>query len=127
MNNSSVVLECPGETLFLGDIGKEIYKRHIQPHLTDGYKVVKVSHHGTKDYYAPDLPEAKVYLVSNSGIWRTDWGIYEEYRKNCPNQMQCTNTEARRCMSTQPICTRCRINPAKVLGNGNRVIDVNKL
>ena len=123
MNDSSVVMECPGEALLLGDIGKDIYRRFIVPQLEATYKVVKVSHHGTKAYYSPNLPDAKVYLVSNSGRWNTNWRIYEEYRKSYPQKMQCTNTVAQRCPYALPVCNQCRVGQAA----GTGVVDVDAL
>lgn len=103
MNECSVVLRHENELLMLGDVSPKIFNNYIYPQLLDDtgalpeFKAVKVSHHGTTSYYTNQLPQAKIYLVSNSGTSYPNWTIDENYGLHHADAMQCTNTVADRC------------------------------
>lgn len=63
-NKVSVVFDTPLKPLllFTGDISPDIIKSHIT--FNHGiYHIVKVPHHGTKNYYSPHLPEGHNLLI----------------------------------------------------------------
>lgn len=123
MNDCSVVLGSEDELLMLGDIGKHVFEYEICPHLTREYKVIKVSHHGTKTYYSDRIPTAKVFLVSNSGRQNMNWRIYEEYPRRFSNNMRCTNTIFGRCNPPVSQCGMCCIGQP----SGDWLIDIDTL
>lgn len=126
MNDCSVVMQCDEELLMLGDIGKNIFEKYISPdfRIKNKYKAVKVSHHGTKAYFSYKLPDAKAYLISNSGKYNTRWSIYEEYP--CyfsKSRMICTNTNSHRCHFATSPCSACCIG----VSSGNHLINLDIL
>lgn len=123
MNNSSVVIGSGSDILMLGDVGKGIYKREIVPCIYPEYKVVKVSHHGTRPYYSDRLPQAESYLVSNSYTKRIGWSIYSEYGRKYEDKMHCTNTNLSGCGYIPKKCKNCNIGK----GIGDISIDIDLL
>lgn len=109
MNECSVVASNRNNLLLLGDISDRIYIKEIKTQVVDEYKVVKISHHGTKAYFCGCIPKAQKYLVSNSGPFNIKWSIYEEYERLYSDEMCCTNTNHRRCMSSTKSCSNCKI------------------
>ena len=97
----------------LGDVSPNIFNNYIYPQLLYGtmplskIKVVKVSHHGTKSYYTDKLPQAKAYLVSNSGDKYKNWAIDDRYGLYYADKMQCTNTFNDRCEYCKLHCSSC--------------------
>ncbi|MEG0836226.1 MAG: hypothetical protein RR413_12370 [Christensenellaceae bacterium] len=87
--------------LACGDITPGVMS-YLQPKLQHFYQLIKVSHHGTKSYFTHNLPNAGIYIISNNGSYRTNWGIDERYptRYNCC----CTNNNDARCC----VYRRCR-------------------
>jgi ribonuclease BN (tRNA processing enzyme) len=67
-NNYSLVFdeECSfhrmNGCIFFGDATRTAIKR-IHGDFKPWYSVVKVPHHGTRDYWSPDLPDGEVYLI----------------------------------------------------------------
>lgn len=87
-----------GNLLFLGDISKENYEKHIvlaqncPPDLLlkGRYRVIKVSHHGTRDYFSSLLPPAKRMIISNKR--HSNWEISLRYVTGYPYpEFICTN------------------------------------
>lgn len=112
MNDCSTVFEYGKELLMLGDVGTNVFDRYIVPNLANEYKVVKISHHGTKAYYSQLLPNAEKYLISNSGSSYIRWGIFDLYPDRYPNQIVCTNTNPDRCGIVNR-CIGCKVGQEK--------------
>lgn len=113
MNECSVVFEIDNEIIALGDITARIIKYMKKNNIIsyDQYKVVKVQHHGTVAYWSEELPEAKVYLVSNSGVANPRWSIDIRYGLKYADKMICTNDNHKRCDYYNCIvhCNMCNI------------------
>ena len=80
--------------LFFGDAVLKDVKYLCDKYAEGSYKFIKVSHHGTRDYFYQDLPEAKYYAFSN-GSAKDSWEISARYdcrygRNTC---FICTNNK----------------------------------
>lgn len=118
MNECSIVFHNE-EVLMLGDISKRIYKQVISKDTYKQYKVIKIAHHGTKAYYCNNVANSKRYIVSNSGNDKTNWKICDNYEKNYPQKMICTNTRVVKCASITNTCSNCKIG----MPDGTIVLD----
>ncbi|MBA4685515.1 MAG: hypothetical protein H2184_00025 [Candidatus Galacturonibacter soehngenii] len=118
--------------LFLGDVSSENFDKYICPKINDGYKILKVAHHGTKDYYSDNLPYSEKFIISNAK--KGNWDITAKYAMKYPNPMfVCTNNSGceiyntlgqdcmiiKRALSTHPKGCYCSI------GAGNFSMDIN--
>lgn len=110
MNESSVIIVVEEYLVAFADATKRIIKKlNKEGNLKGFYPVIKAPHHGTKTHWSKAMPEAELMLISNSGINRSDWGIYHRYAEEC--DVQCTNTYGERCeryMSGRP-CRGCNV------------------
>lgn len=100
INDSSIVFQSRynRDVLALGDVsGKVINYLWANRLLSPQYRVIKVQHHGSKAYWSDNLPEAKWYLISNSGWAYMKWRIYEKYGTAYSDGMLCTNDRDKRC------------------------------
>lgn len=89
MNAISIVCDYDDQFIFLGDVNAEIIS-HIKPLFKNSYQVVKVQHHGTKEYYTNDTPKGKQYIISNGGYKRRKVG--EQFISSIKTeQILCTN------------------------------------
>lgn len=117
MNECSVVFEIDSDIIALGDISARIIKyMNRNKMLSYGkYKVIKVQHHGTTAYWSDELPEAKVYLISNSGAANLKWSIDARYGLYYPNRTTCTNDKPNRCRyyNYTRKCNMCNIGLRK--------------
>lgn len=79
------------------------------------YKVAKVQHHGTTAYWSDELPNAMVYLISNSGTANLKWSIDARYGKYYSDKTTCTNDTSNRCgyYSCSQQCNMCNIGSGK--------------
>lgn len=73
MNALSIVCDCEEQFIFLGDVPAEVIE-HINRLFKTNYKIVKLQHHGTKDYYTSKTPNGEFYVVSNGGYVRRKVG-----------------------------------------------------
>jgi len=65
--------------LFLSDIDSKMYESEIFPLISDNhYDFIKISHHGTRDYFSKHLPQATYYGFSNGA--NKSWGISSLYQ-----------------------------------------------
>lgn len=104
--------------LACGDVTPKVME-YLSSKFHRRYKFVKISHHGTRSYFSPITPPADIYLISNSGNYRTDWGISDSYYTS---STCCTNNNSERCSATLQ-CPHCNIinqQPARVI-NANSV------
>ncbi len=72
-NSSSIVFhntEGDNTALFLGDVDKKNYEKHVRPEVKKQYRYIKVAHHGTRDYYTGELPASSYLIISNGG-WKS--------------------------------------------------------
>lgn len=70
MNAISVVFQCKDPAyIFMGDLPKPI-TQYISHRFLDNYKLVKVPHHGTSNYYSDNIPDGEYYIISNGGYVR---------------------------------------------------------
>lgn len=99
MNECSVVFEIDSDIIALGDISARIIKYMNKNNILSykEYKVLKVQHHGTTAYWSDELPDAKVYLISNSGVANLKWSIDEKYGVCYSDKTICTNDTFNRC------------------------------
>lgn len=99
MNECSVVFEIDSDIIALGDISARIVKYMNRSNVLSNkeYKVLKVQHHGTVAYWSDELPDAKVYLISNSGVYNLKWSIDVRFGLNYSNKATCTNDNENRC------------------------------
>ncbi len=69
--------------LFLSDISLDnytkIYNNNDGIKMAEFYKVIKIPHHGTKDYYVNDLPNNDYLIVSNGRAPTNSWRITALY------------------------------------------------
>ena len=69
--------------LFLSDICREhlqdIIARTDAFKLNDRYFSIKVPHHGTKDYFVPNLPLSEYMIISNGYAKNSGWQITALY------------------------------------------------
>lgn len=64
--------------LHLGDVTSRSYEKYIRSQVINKrYVIVKVAHHGTKDYFVKDLPEADMLIISNGRY--SNWDISAKY------------------------------------------------
>lgn len=98
MNACSIVFERPEQLLACGDATPDVLRYlRVKGLLGEQYRAVKLPCHGVEAYFSPELPQAEVGLVSNSGPHRSDWKISEFYRESRIGLMCCTNNSGRRC------------------------------
>lgn len=117
MNECSVVFEFDSDIIALGDISSRIIKYMNKNKIFsyEEYKVAKVQHHGTTAYWSDELPDAIVYLISNSGVANLKWSIDARYGKYYSNKTTCTNDTPNRCgyYSHSQQCNMCNIGSGK--------------
>lgn len=112
MNECSIVFEIGCEVIAFGDVSPRIIrlmkKDKMISHNT--YKVVKVQHHGTKAYWSDLLPDASVYLISNSGKEKVNWSIDKRYGLKYTDRVMCTNWNSERCnyIAELKMCKWCK-------------------
>lgn len=100
VNDCSIVFQSRynRDILALGDVSAKIINYlWANRLLTEHYNVIKVQHHGSKAYWSENLPEARWYLISNSGWAYLKWRIYEKYGATYGDNMLCTNDREKRC------------------------------
>lgn len=107
--------------LFLSDICRENLQTIIGSEdnsnlaLSDYYRVIKVPHHGTKDYFVPNLTLSEYMIVPNGYAIKPGWEItalYGEYYKErnfiCADFNACENSHffryCRACCRNNCIC-----------------------
>lgn len=117
MNECSVVFEIDSDIIALGDISPRIIKYMNKNKMLsyEEYKVAKVQHHGTIAYWSDELPDATVYLISNSGTANLKWSIDARYGKCYSDKTTCTNDTSNRCgyYSCSQQCNMCNIGSGK--------------
>ena len=64
--------------LFLGDAENKDIEYVCNTHANNSYKFVKISHHGTRNYFYQNLPKATYYAISN-GAAKDSWEISARY------------------------------------------------
>lgn len=64
--------------LFLGDAVCNDIEYVCNTHANNSYKFIKVSHHGTRNYFYKELPQADYYAISN-GASKDSWEISTRY------------------------------------------------
>ena len=113
MNESSVVLESGNEIIAFGDVSARIikYMKNNKIISYKEYKAVKVQHHGTEAYWSDDLPNAKVYFISNSGVAKPNWSIDKRYGLMYADKVTCTNDNPKRCgyYNCTRKCSMCNV------------------
>lgn len=98
MNACSIVFERPEQLLACGDATPDVLRYlSVKGLLGEQYRAVKLPCHGVEAYFSPELPQAEIGLISNSGAHRSDWKISEFYRESKIGLMCCTNTSGKRC------------------------------
>lgn len=98
MNACSIVFERPEQLLACGDATPDVLRYlNVKGLLGEQYRAVKLPCHGVEAYFSPELPQAEVGLVSNSGPHRSDWKISAFYRESRIGLMCCTNNSGKRC------------------------------
>ena len=117
MNECSIVFESSDDVIAFGDVSKRIieYLRKENDISYSTYKVIKVQHHGTKNYWSNAIPTGSIYLISNSGDRKMNWSIYENYGKYFNGNMVCTNDNAYRCDYSKngKLCSNCNVLKGK--------------
>ncbi len=117
MNECSVVFEIDSDIIALGDISARIIKYLDENRVfsCEEYKVLKVQHHGTTAYWSDELPKAKVYLISNSGVANPKWSIDARYGMYYSDKTTCTNDTSKRCRYYNCFrqCNMCNIGLGK--------------
>ncbi|MGE5628598.1 MAG: hypothetical protein ACM3X7_10895 [Solirubrobacterales bacterium] len=73
MNALSIVCDLEEQFVYLGDVPGDVIG-HINSSFRAYYQVVKLQHHGTKDYYTNLTPKGAHYIVSNGGYSRRKVG-----------------------------------------------------
>lgn len=132
-NAYSVVFHCideKKEILMLGDIEKSNFENNIvtetKPYLCllKKYKVIKISHHGTDDYFSKKLPEAENIIINNGSKNRTNWKISALYNKENLfgkfSNVFCTNNKRKtRCLVTLNNLVVCKNNCCSIMNVGH--------
>lgn len=117
MNECSVVFEIDSDIIALGDISARIIKYMNKNKMLsfEEYKVLKVQHHGTVAYWSDELPDAEVYLISNSGAANIKWSIDVRYGLNYSDKTTCTNENSNRCgyYNCTRQCNMCNVGGRK--------------
>lgn len=117
MNECSVVFEIDSDIIAFGDISARIIKyMNKKKVLSYGeYKVLKVQHHGTVSYWSDELPDAKVYLISNGGVSNLKWSIDARYGLKYSDKTTCTNDTFNRCgyYNCMRQCNMCNVGLGK--------------
>lgn len=95
-NSCSIVFHDPRKLsrikyLLLGDVPSDIFSDEIQKDVAaNNYKYIKISHHGTRDYYMGNLPACETMIISNGN--RKQWEISAKYVIRYPKvAFVCTN------------------------------------
>lgn len=113
MNECSIVFKNEQDVIAFGDVTPPVLKYLKKNKIlkAERYKLVKVPHHGTKDYWSDDLPKAKAYLISNSGVKQPRWKIFHKYGEEYHENVRCTNKNFIRCKYYQDggRCANCNI------------------
>lgn len=64
--------------LFFGDAVCNDIEYVCNTYVSNSYKFIKISHHGTRNYFYKELPQAKYYALSN-GVAKDSWEISARY------------------------------------------------
>ena len=131
-NENCLVIEGNGangeKDLFLGDISKNKYLKEIKPFIEKNeYRCIKVSHHGTKNYFVDCLPESEKLLISN-GEHRT-WYLCKDYSEKYKSRdIICTGHDGCESYNSNNKSCACyaKSNPQKVCGipkNSSKMIN----
>jgi hypothetical protein len=107
-NSLSIVFHCPGKFLFTGDAPKEVMKQCLLL-PTPTYRIIKIPHHGTKNYYFNFQPYSVpdcVYLIPNSSLYRkTGYEIDRRYTGASCHCLNCSSTSACKAMKNRGKCS----------------------
>lgn len=121
-NSSSIVFhntEGDNTALFLGDVDKKNYEKHVRPEVEKvekQYRYIKVAHHGTRDYYTGELPVSSYLIISNGG-WKSapiSCMYKNRYRKAlfvCTNNNYCEYRQSLPNGASDSNCIVCGFEP----------------
>lgn len=118
-NSSSIVFhntEGDNTALFLGDVDKKNYEKHVRPEVKKQYRYIKVAHHGTRDYYTGELPASSYLIISNGG-WKSApiSCMYKNRYRNvlfvCTNNNYCEYRQSLPNGASHSKCTVCGYIP----------------
>ena len=126
MNECSVIFEIDNEVIAFGDATERIIRYIASNRFSyNKYKVLKVQHHGTESYWSGDLPDANIYMISNSGTDYLKWSIYKEYKEDVDKKICCTNDTFGRCenYNSDRRCAMCNVD----IGKSEIMIDCSKI
>ena len=109
--NDNCLVMYDENCLFLGEVPSRIYEEYIENEVYDKtFEAIKISHHGTKDYFSKNLPESEKHIISNAKYGRCEISskyplAYSDVERYCTNTDEC---ELYNLMGKE--CSACLVN-----------------